>query len=155
MLQNKESIKEITTGLSLELSNDEVISLDELLENTDTDNLNDIITFTKETDLETDYLEIIELVNNGINNSNDFYIEIGNQEYRFIHNDVIEDEFYNCNVDLVDECYLNNVPEMVKIYFDYDAFVKDCSYDGYANSFSSYDGTTEIELSKYRVFRTN
>ena len=155
MLQNKESIKEITKDLRLELSKDEVISLDGVLDNIDTNNLNDIITFIKEKDLENDYLEVIEKVDNEINNSDDFYIEIGNQEYRFIHNNIIDTEFYDYNVELVDDCYLNNVPEMVKSYFDYDKFVSDCMYDGYANTFSSYDGRTEIELSDYRVFRTN
>ena len=155
MLQNKELIKKVTEGLGLDLSKDDVISLDEVLENIDSNNLDDILTFIKETDSEDEYLELIEKVDNKLDMENDFYIEIGSHEYRFIHNDAIEDLFYDYNVDLVDECYLHGVPEMIKNYFNYDKFVEDCKYDGYANTFSSYDGSTEIELNDYTVFRTN
>jgi len=156
MLQNKESIKTISNELGLDLTKEEVIALDNVLDDIELDNLNDILTFIRETESENEYLEVIEKLDNELNNSNDFFIEVNNKEYRFIHNDDIEDLFYDYNVNLIDECYFtNDTPEVLKNYFDYDKFVSDCMYNGYANTFSSYDGTTEIKLNSYRVFRTN
>ena len=153
-MQNNNT-KTILEELNLELDTLEIDELNELLEDIETKTIEDIILFINETDAHSQAIEVIEDILNKIDSEDDFYIEVDSKEYRFIHDRVIEDEFYNYNVDLIDECYLNNVPEMVKNYFNYDKFVEDCKYDGYAHTFSSWDGSTEIELNNYTVFRTN
>ena len=153
-MQNNNT-KTIIKELSLELDSTEIDELNELLEDIETETIEDIILFINEIDGQDSAIEVIEEILNKIDSEDDFYIEVGSKEYRFINDRIIEDEFYNYQVDLIDECYLNNVPEVVKNYFNYDKFVDDCKYDGYANTFSSYDGSTEIELTNYTVFRIN
>ena len=153
-MQNNNT-KTIIKDLNLELDSTEIKELNELLEDIETEIVEDIILFINETDGQDSAIEVIEEILNKIDSEDDFYIEVDSKEYRFIHDRIIEDEFYNYQVDLIDECYLSNVPEIVKNYFDYDKFISDCEYDGYANTFSSYDGSTEIELTNYTVFRTN
>ena len=153
-MQNNNT-KTILEELNLELDTLEINELNELLEDIETKTIEDIILFINETDAQDSAIEVIEDILNKIDVEDDFYIEVDSKEYRFIHDRVIEDEFYNYNADLIDECYLSNIPETIKNYFNYDEFVSDCKYDGYANTFSSWDGSTEIELNNYTAFRTN
>ena len=67
----------------------------------------------------------------------------------------IDDLWYDDIVDLVDECYLNGVPEQVKNYFNYDKFFEDAQNDGRANHFNGYDGNTELETEDYYIYYHN
>lgn len=86
---------------------------------------------------------------------NDFTVETEEGEYRFIEEDAIERIHREEIEELVDDCYLSdkNVPNIVKNYFDYDSFARDCRLsDGYGHHFSSYDGSEEYE-GTYYMFR--
>lgn len=90
-------------------------------------------------------------------NGNDFTVETEEGEYRFIEEDVIESIHREEIETLVDDCYLSdkNIPEMIKRYFDYDSFARDCRLsDGYGHHFSSYDGSEE-QNGNYFMFRVN
>ena len=90
-------------------------------------------------------------------NGNDFTVETEEGEYRFIEEDAIESIHREEIETLVDDCYLSdkNIPEMIKRYFDYDSFARDCRLsDGYGHHFSSYDGSEERN-GDYFMFRVN
>ena len=87
----------------------------------------------------------------------DFTVDFGSKEYRFIHDDSIEGIHREEIKQLVDECYLSSrdIPDIVKQYFDYDSFARHCSISyGYGHHFASYDAE-EIEVGDWHVFRTN
>ena len=87
----------------------------------------------------------------------DFTVETEEGEYRFIEEDAIERIHREEIENLVDDCYLSdkNIPEMIKRYFDYDSFARDCRLsDGYGHHFSSYDGSEE-QNGNYFMFRVN
>jgi len=100
-------------------------------------------------------LSEVKALDNKLQDNNDFYFEIEGKEYRFISDSVIEETFEEYCIDLFDDCYMYQVPEQIKRYIDYGKFVEDCRYDGYAHSFSSYDGYTHIETDVWNIFRTN
>ena len=85
------------------------------------------------------------------------YIEPDFTKYTYVAFDKfwIDDIWYDATIDLVDECYLNNVPEQVKNYFDYDKFFEDAQNDGRANHFNGYDGNTELETDNYFIYYHN
>ena len=89
----------------------------------------------------------------------DFTIELGGNEYRFISECSIEDIYYEEQVELIKECYFDNkdLPWWVEI--DWEKTVENVLYsDGYGNHFSRYDGSEEnisFEDHSYYVFRTN
>ena len=88
---------------------------------------------------------------------NDFTVDFGRKEYRFIHDDSIEMIHRKEIEELVDDCYLSSrdIPDIVKQYFDYDSFARHCRVsDGYGHHFAPYDGK-EIEVRDWHVFRTN
>ena len=89
--------------------------------------------------------------------ADDFTVETDEGEYRFIEEDAIERIHREEIENIVDDCYLSdkNIPEMIKRYFDYDSFARDCRLsEGYGNHFSSYDGSEE-QNGNYFMFRVN
>lgn len=88
---------------------------------------------------------------------NDFTVETEEGEYRFVDEDAIERIHREEIESVVDDCYLSdkNIPKMIKRYFDYDSFARDCRLsDGYGHHFSSYDGSEE-QNGNYFMFRVN
>lgn len=85
------------------------------------------------------------------------YIEPDFTKYTYVAFDKfwIDDIWYDATIDLVDECYLNNVPEHIKNYFDYDKFFDDCKENGRAHNFNGYDGDTELETDNYFIYYHN
>ena len=75
--------------------------------------------------------------------------------YVALRQDEIDAIWYDATIDLVDECYLNNVPEQVKNYFNYDKFFEDVQQEGRANHFNGYDGNTELETDNYFIYYHN
>lgn len=95
--------------------------------------------------------EIMELADD------DFRVEGGRAAYRIIEEDAIERIHDDEMRELVDACYLadRHIPDMLRSYFDYERFARDCRMsDGYGHLFSSYDGSEET-FGSYYVFRTN
>lgn len=87
----------------------------------------------------------------------DFTCEVEGKEYRFIHEDAIERIHRDEIEQFVDDCYLGgkDIPDIVRRYFDYDSFARDCRIsDGYGHHFASYDGE-EIEVGDWHIFRVN
>lgn len=97
--------------------------------------------------------EVIE----GINNSDyeyedDFYVECNGVEIRVISRYSIESIWEEGLEELLRECY--DIPNHLENYIDYDAWVRDCKFDGMGHYFSGYDGS-EYESKNYYYFRTN
>ena len=86
------------------------------------------------------------------------YIEPDFTKYTYVAFDKfwIEDIWYDATIDLVDECYLNNAPELFKNYFNYDKFFEDCKENGSrVEQFNGYDGNTELETDNYFIYYHN
>jgi hypothetical protein len=77
------------------------------------------------------------------------------RSFLIIDKDRIDNVFRDWIIDLADECYLSDKDKMVKRYFDYDKFIDDCMIDGYAHTFNSYDGYTELETDQYYIYYHN
>ncbi len=82
------------------------------------------------------------------------YIDIDGGEYRVIPESIIERLFEESVIEMCDDCFIPDLPDVMKQYFDYDKFVQDCSYDWYGHHFSWYDGS-EIEGNGLYLFRNN
>ena len=54
-----------------------------------------------------------------------------------------------------DDCYISELSEHLKKYFDYDKFVEDGKEDGRPQHFNGYDGTTELETEDYYIYYHN
>jgi hypothetical protein len=102
--------------------------------------------------------EINEIVENSIA-SKYFYVDTQSytrRSFLVVDKNYIDDIYYDWLVDLVDDCYLNGTNDLIKNYFDYTKFVNDCRIsDGYAHTFNSYDGSTELETSDYYIYYHN
>lgn len=94
-----------------------------------------------------------------MNKKNDFHLEIGGNEYRFISESSIEDIYYDGQVELIKECYLGGKELPWWIEIDWEKTVENVlSSDGYGNHFSGYDGSEETftyNTELWYVFRTN
>lgn len=62
------------------------------------------------------------------------------QEYRVIKEESIERIFEEYIEQLVDDCYLPDLPQPLQQYFDYEKFTNDCAMDGYGHHLNGYDG---------------
>lgn len=99
----------------------------------------------------------VEQLKDKILKSHDFYIEIEDQEYRFIS----EFEVWNIYVeelkDRILDCYDLNLPDFLAI--DWDETAQNCySTDGYGHTFAIADGDEMIayfEGELYHIFRIN
>ena len=98
-----------------------------------------------------------ELALEGAERGSDFTVELEGKEFRFIHENAIERIHREEIEELVNDCYLGEkgIPDVVRMYFDYDSFARDCriSY-GYGHHFASYDGE-ELEADGWYIFRIN
>ena len=85
------------------------------------------------------------------------YIESGFTQFTYValRQDEIEDIWTDSLIDLADDCYISELPEHLKKYFDYDKFVEDCKEDGRAHHFNGYDGNTELETDNYFIYYHN
>ena len=87
----------------------------------------------------------------------EFYIEVDGYEFRCISSNAIWDIYVEAIQNLVEECYDCKIPDFVAI--DWVETAKNCSYDGYGNTFSSYDGyeeeTMSIDGEYWYIFRVN
>ena len=92
---------------------------------------------------------------------NDFHIDLGGCEFRFIDAKVIDDIATEEIKDVVQDCYLNgtDLDKLWWIEIDWEKTAQNCiSADGYGHHFSSYDGSEEEArlLDKdWYIFRTN
>ena len=85
------------------------------------------------------------------------YIEPDFTKYTYVAFDKfwIDDIWTDSLIDLADDCYISELPEHLKKYFDYDKFVQDCKEDGRAHNFNDYDGRTELETDDYFIYYLN
>ena len=118
-----------------------------------------ILTHEKEEFDKTFTLSQIKDLDGGINIDPKWYnyIEPDFTKYTYVALDKcqIDDLWYDATIELVDDCYLNGVPEQIKNYFNYDKFFEDVQYDGRANHFNGYDGNTELETEDYFIYYHN
>ena len=85
------------------------------------------------------------------------YIEPDFTKYTYVAFDKfwIDDIWTDSLIDLADDCYISELPEHLKKYFDYDKFVEDGKEDGRASHFNGYDGSTELETEDYYIYYHN
>lgn len=89
----------------------------------------------------------------------DFHIEMGGNEYRFILEGSIDDIYYDSQKDLIEECFMprEGLPSWIEI--DWDTTIENVkNADGYGHHFSGYDGSEEyvtFDDYAYYIFRTN
>jgi hypothetical protein len=107
-------------------------------------------------DLSINRDEIRELTQYLSDLTEDFYIEIDGEEYRFIHAENIWDIYVEELREITEDCYDIKAPSWLAI--DWQKTAENCSVDGYGHTFASYDGE-EIEYNfnrqPYSIFRTN
>ena len=101
--------------------------------------------------------ELDEMISGNLDWKSYNYIESDYTKYTYVALDKlkIDDIWYDDLVELIDDCYLREVPELVKNYFDYDSFFEDVQQDGRANHFNGYDGSTELETEDYFIYYHN
>jgi len=109
-----------------------------------------------ELDLAINRDEVRELTQYLSDLTEDFYIEIDGEEYRFIHAENIWDIYVEELKEITEDCYDIKAPSWLAI--DWEQTAENCSVDGYGHTFASYDGE-EIEYNfnrqPYSIFRTN
>ena len=82
----------------------------------------------------------------------DFMLECNGVEIRVISDEIIESTWEDELENLLRECH--EIPPYLENYIDYNAWVRDCKFDGMGHHFSSYDGS-EYESENYYYFRVN
>ena len=100
-----------------------------------------------------DFDEALEIYGKMESGEQDF--EVGN--YRFIHEDEIDDAFYASCKDTIESCYdleaINSLPSFIVVDIDWDATIENCKADGYGHQFADYDGATR-QYGDYYFFVT-
>lgn len=85
----------------------------------------------------------------------DFTIELIDNEYRFIQEGAIDSIYQDAIRELVEDCYLVGEKETPWwIAIDWEQTAQNCLMDGYGHTFSGYDGSEE-NVAGYYIFRTN
>ena len=105
----------------------------------------------------SELFDIIEEIEGNIGND-DFYIDYDGIQYRLISGGCLWETYVDTIKDTVENCYnlnLNNIPSFVSFSIDWEETAKNCLVDGYAHTFSSYDGDFHIEVNDYNIFWTN
>ena len=118
-----------------------------------------IITHEKEEFDKTFILSQIKELDESINIDPKWYnyIEPDFTKYTYVAFDKfwIDNIWTDSLIDLADDCYIGELPEHLKQYFDYDKFVEDWKEHGRAYNFNGYDGTTELETDNYFIYYHN
>lgn len=87
------------------------------------------------------------------------YFTYENEEYLILSDRAANEEFRERAEDYIDTCILSEIPERYHIYFDREAFIKDCYLDGRGHSLAGYDGEEREETlpngETYYLYRTN
>ena len=101
--------------------------------------------------------ELDEMLEGNLESTSYNYIEPDFTKYTYVALDKcqIDDIWTDSLIDLADDCYISELPEHLKKYFDYDKFVEDCMEDGRPHHFNGYDGSTELETEDYYIYYHN
>ena len=101
--------------------------------------------------------ELDEMIEGNLDSTSYNYIEPDFTKYTYValRQDEIDNIWTDSLIDLADDCYISELPEHLKKYFDYDKFVEDAQYDGRASHFNGYDGSTELETEDYYIYYHN
>ena len=121
------------------------------------DTAEDIIAkLVEDNGLEIDDLDqFFELRDSLMNEETDFEATVGDETYRFIHEDSIEGIFKESAIELVKECNhecFNNMPTLLSANIDWDGVVEEMKHDGYGLHFATYDHE-EHYRNNYYYFR--
>lgn len=84
----------------------------------------------------------------------DYRFELDGNEYRIIAEYSIWDIYVEEIKAICEDCYELNIPQFMQGCIDWDAVATNCIADGYAHTFSSYDGS-ELEAAGYYIYRTD
>lgn len=93
----------------------------------------------------------------------DFYeygniIKWGNEEYVVVQETLMDVLFREYMEEYIDECVIGDIPESLRGYFDYEAYIDDWENDDGYSVMASYDGyIDDIDIlgDQYYVFRIN
>lgn len=91
-----------------------------------------------------------------IENGNNY--ENGNVEYLIVTDEEgsdLEDEYLE---NYINECVLDQIPEVYRNYFDNESFKSDCRLDGRAHTLATYDHREEVQSvndTEYYIYRIN
>jgi antirestriction protein len=93
----------------------------------------------------------------------DFYeygniIKWGNEEYVVVQETLMDGLFKEYMEEYIDECVIGDIPESLRGYFDYEAYIDDWENDDGYSVMASYDGyIDDIDIlgDQYYVFRIN
>ena len=101
--------------------------------------------------------ELEEMIEGNLDSTSYNYIEPDFTKYTYValRQDEIDDIWTDSLIDLADDCYISELPEHLKKYFDYDKFVEDGKEDGRPQHFNGYDGSTELETEDYYIYYHN
>ena len=101
--------------------------------------------------------ELDEMIEGNYESCGYTYIEPDFTKYTYValRQDEIDDIWTDSLIDLADDCYISELPEHLKKYFDYDKFVEDGKEDGRPQHFNGYDGSTELETEDYFIYYHN
>ena len=85
-------------------------------------------------------------------------IEYGKKEYLVVTDSEADDLWEEDLDNYIEECVLCELPERYQMYFDNEAFKRDCRYDGRAHSLARYDGNEyeeRVNGTTYYIYRQN
>lgn len=105
----------------------------------------------------TQIKEMDEMSENNISYKDNSYVEYPytNFHYEVIGKHDFENYWEDRIIDLADDCYLHNISDFMKRYFDYDKFCEDVKEEGRAAFFNGYDGRAELETENYYIYLWN
>ncbi len=101
--------------------------------------------------------ELDEMIEENYESCGYTYIEPDFTKYTYValRQDEIDDIWTDSLIDLADDCFISELPEHLKKYFDYDKFVEDYKEYGRPHHFNGYDGNTELETEDYYIYYHN
>ena len=106
-------------------------------------------------DLDTDEIEAaVEDLDTHLQRQDTCPIDIDMVEVLILDDPAMETAWDDSLQSYLDDCLLDELPEIARRYFDEEAWKRDARMDGVGHSLSSYDGNHH-EVGGYNIFRTN
>lgn len=105
----------------------------------------------------SEIIEALETLEYKLGEDN-FYFDYDGKEYRIISDSALFKTYVDEIQRIVEDCYdlkLDSIPDFVAFSIDWEQTASNALVDGYAHTFSSYDGSTHIEVEGYNIFRVN
>lgn len=105
----------------------------------------------------SEIIEALETLEYNLSDT-DFTSEYDGNEYRLISDTVLFETYTEEIKNIIEDCYdlkLKDIPDFVAFTIDWEQTASNALVDGYAHTFSTYDGSTHIEVEGYNIFYVN